>query len=181
MTTREEQIAGALELIAWLEAHPEVPMPYHLSPSGYVLIMTHTVADPKATLADIARAIPGKIQKTTYGDEFEISGRVGGIEVKATAVRNEVCERVVTGIHKVTKQVPDPDALAALPKITVTTTVEDVEWVCGPLLADKADLQAAYSERLTELEKAEAHPADGPVDLAGALRGAIDRAKAARS
>lgn len=51
------------------------------------------------------------------------------------------------------------------------------------------DVQEIYSERLTELETADAaerevakaQPADGAVDLAGALRDAVDRAKAVRS
>jgi hypothetical protein len=48
--------------------------------------------------------------------------------------RNEVCEKVVTGTREVTKEVPDPEALAAVPKVTVTETVEDVEWRCHPIL-----------------------------------------------
>jgi hypothetical protein len=181
MKTREEQIAGARDLIAWLEAHPEVPMPYQLS-NGYVLIMTHTVEDPKATLAAIARALPGKVDKDTYANQFEISGRVGGIEVKATAVRNDVCERVVTGTREVTKTVPDPAVV--VPMVEVTETVEDVEWVCGPLLGEAksdVDVQSAYSERLRELEPDGIPVRGDQVDLVGALRDAVDRAKAARS
>jgi hypothetical protein len=51
--TRADQIAGIYELALWLEQHPEVPIPYELSGTGvsYVLIMTHTHKDPKATLA----------------------------------------------------------------------------------------------------------------------------------
>lgn len=50
--------------------------------------------------------------------------------------REEICERVVTGTEEVTKEVPDPVALAAVPKVTVTETVEQVEWICRPLLAE---------------------------------------------
>ncbi len=49
--------------------------------------------------------------------------------------REQVCERVVIGTREVTEEVPDPEALAAVPKVTLTKTVEDVEWVCSPLLA----------------------------------------------
>lgn len=110
-------------------------MPYDLQPGGYVLVGTFNTQDPKATLAAIARALPGKVAKRTYSSQFEISGHVAGIEVKAIAEQAAVCERVVTGIREVTEVVPDPDALAALPKVTVTKTVEDVEWVCRPVMA----------------------------------------------
>lgn len=52
--------------------------------------------------------------------------------------RDEVCERVVTGTREVTEEVPDPEALAAVPKVVVTKTVEDVKWICRPLLGDDA-------------------------------------------
>jgi len=53
--------------------------------------------------------------------------------------RAQVCERIVTGTREVTKEVPDPEALAAVPKVTKTETVEDVEWRCLPLLAELPD------------------------------------------
>jgi hypothetical protein len=42
----------------------------------------------------------------------------------------------VVGTREVTEEVPDPEALAAVPKVTVTRTVEDVRWECRPLLAE---------------------------------------------
>jgi hypothetical protein len=60
---------------------------------------------------------------------------VHGLKVKVTTYRDAVCERVVTGTREVTREVRDPDALAAVPTTTVTETVEDVEWVCAPLTA----------------------------------------------
>jgi hypothetical protein len=54
-----------------------------------------------------------------------------------------VCERVVTGTRLETKEVPDPEALKAVPLVTVTETVEDVEWRCMPLLADLTSAGAA--------------------------------------
>lgn len=58
----------------------------------------------------------------------------GPVAVRPYDSRDAVCERVVTGTREVTEEVPDPDALASVPKVTVTKTVEDVEWVCKPLL-----------------------------------------------
>lgn len=49
--------------------------------------------------------------------------------------REQVCERVVVGTREVTEEVPDPEALAAVPTTTVTRTEEIVEWECRPLLA----------------------------------------------
>ncbi len=49
--------------------------------------------------------------------------------------REEVCERIVTGTREVTEEVPDPDVLAAVPKVAVTKVVEEVTWRCMPLLA----------------------------------------------
>ncbi|HET6291734.1 MAG TPA: hypothetical protein VFG33_00115, partial [Kribbella sp.] len=57
----------------------------------------------------------------------------GVIEVHVGAYRDQVCERVVTGTREVTKTVPDPSVV--VPDVEVTETVEDVEWICGPLLA----------------------------------------------
>jgi hypothetical protein len=39
----------------------------------------------------------------------------------------------VTGTYEVTEEVPDPDA--DVPMVTVTRTVENVEWDCHPVLA----------------------------------------------
>lgn len=140
--TREDRIASIHQFADWLEAHPEVPIPYELggcSGTGNVLIMTHDLPDPKAVIADVARALPGKVTKETYGEgsraQLKLTGSVGHIKIEAIADRGLVCERVVTGTREVTEEVPDPDKLAEVPTISVTTTVEDVEWRCAPLLA----------------------------------------------
>lgn len=64
------------------------------------------------------------------------------ISLHVYARRDEVCERIVTGTREVTEEVPDPEALAAVPKVTVTRVEEDVEWRCLPLLAESADVFA---------------------------------------
>jgi len=58
------------------------------------------------------------------------------VGIKVAAGRDEVCERVVTGSTEVVKEVPDPELLAAVPKVIVTEVVETFEWKCRPLLAD---------------------------------------------
>lgn len=137
---RAKQIAGIRELADWLESHPEIPIPYALSGHseyGYTLVHARHGEAQAAVIAAVARALPGKVTKDVYDHDrmFDITGRLpGGIYVKAIADRDEVCERVVTGTREVTEEVPDPTA----PKLTVTRTVEDVEWVCGSILAGQS-------------------------------------------
>jgi hypothetical protein len=130
-TVRAEYIAGLRVLADLLEARPEIPAPYH-GRSTELAIFT----SGKDELVAAARAFPGKLDKT-YDDNssafgFELHGRLRGLRVVIYGDRNEVCRRVVTGTREVTKTVPAPDA----PMVEVTETVEDVEWVCEPLLAE---------------------------------------------
>jgi len=46
----------------------------------------------------------------------------------------QVCERVVTGTEVITREVPDPKVRVSM--VTVTETVETVEWICSPLLSE---------------------------------------------
>lgn len=59
----------------------------------------------------------------------------GCVGLRPYADREQICRRVVTGTHEITETVPDPDLIAAVPRIERTRIVEDVEWVCEPLLA----------------------------------------------
>lgn len=140
---RQAYIDGLHQIADFLAEHPEVPLP---SLGSYVsgdylptlgILAQHPTADDRrdqrTILADIARAM-GNAQKSTF-HQFAVWRRFGGIVLAAYADRAEVCDRVVTGTREVTTEVPDPEALAAVPKVTVTEVVEDVEWVCGSLLA----------------------------------------------
>jgi len=99
------------------------------------------------TLAALARA--GKRHGATveklygeggYEDKFNLRLTFGAVSVKVLSYRHVVCERVVLGTDEVTRAVPDPDALAAVPTVEVTETVERVEWRCSPLLDDQAEV-----------------------------------------
>lgn len=57
------------------------------------------------------------------------------LTIRLTDLREVVCERVVTGVETVTEVVPDPEYIAAAPRVTVTREVESVEWQCGSLMA----------------------------------------------
>jgi len=135
-TDRSEYIAGLRALADILDADETLPLPYAGEKHSRMSIFTH---DREALVA-WARAIPGTLDKSV--DEgsswfgFELRGAIRGLHVVVYGNREQVCKRIVTGEHEVTEEVPDPEVLATVPKITVTKTVEDVEWVCEPFLAE---------------------------------------------
>ena len=138
---RAAYIDGLRQIADWLEQHPDVPLPY-LGFAGSTKLQAQNVPavpiyvwdDQRQRMAAIARAMGGA-EKDAAGDRFRLTRHFAGIAVVASAERDQVCERIVVGTREVTEEVPDPEALAAVPKVTVTKTVEDVEWRCGSLLA----------------------------------------------
>src|SRR6266498_647782 len=139
---RAEFLASLRLLIDWLQAHPDVPQPYHLL--GDKLYIYVYGEDPRAVLARIARAT-GNAHKDVDDARFEPRRPSGAITLVASARRDEVCERVVVGTREVTRRAPDPHALAALPMVTVTEIVEDVQWVCPPSLLNPDAPSSAQS------------------------------------
>lgn len=144
--TRQDFIDGLHQIADFLAEHPEVPLPY-MGPSPGAKVWgssmpIYLVSDKgqRETLAEIARAM-GSVEKHVDDGlgRFYVVRHFAGIALVASAERSEVCERVVTGTREVTTEVPDPEALAAVPKVSVTTVVEDVEWVCSPLLKPATD------------------------------------------
>lgn len=144
MTTTTDQrtsyIAGLRILADLLEQQPDLKLPYDGITSP-IAVFTHDRED----LVAWAKALPGQADKK-YDDDrnfgFELHGAVGGLDFVVYGKREQVCERVVTGTETVTKTVPDPEALAKVPSVEVTETVEKVEWVCRPLLADAIAAEA---------------------------------------
>jgi len=107
-------------------------------------------SDQRSRVAAFARALTRaghKITKKPFGTGDKLFGfeaKMGplGFGLAVWGARDEVCERVVVGTETVTRQVPDPELLAAVPIVTVTETVEQVEWRCGSLLAPADEPQA---------------------------------------
>lgn len=98
-------------------------------------------ASSKTVMADFIRAAKahgGKITKSGAEKWFHVNLSFGRVGLDVFAAREEVCERVVVDTREVTEEVPDPEALAAVPTTTVTRTEEIVEWVCRPILAAEA-------------------------------------------
>lgn len=129
--------AGLRALADLLDAHPEVPLPYHGS-TAPLTIMHLSGADQRTKFLASVRAFPGHKTKEARDAYFDVEVMLHGLSVQITANRDAVCERVVTGTRVLYRDVPDPEALAAVPTTTVTETVEDVRWDCRPLLAPES-------------------------------------------
>lgn len=137
---RAEYIAGLRALADLLEAQPEL-----MKPHGALQVIPLGEQQSREQLAVWARALPGKKDKQINDTFANLVGTLRGVQVKVVAYRDEVCERVVTGTETVTKKVKDPEALAAVPEIEVTEEVEQVEWVCRPMLADEPEVVGAVA------------------------------------
>lgn len=128
---RAEYVAGLRTLADLLEQQPDLQLPATGRTTAVYVIAD---GDQKAQLADWARAMTGRKTKDASDAYFSLEGKVGGLDVIVIANREDVCERVVVGTRDVVEEAPDPEAVAALPKTTVTRTEEIVEWRCSPVL-----------------------------------------------
>ena len=129
--TRTAYIEGIRALAYLLDHNPDLPLPYHGSDAHHRL---NWIEYDKTSAARFAQLIPGTVTKTARGDCIDLEGQIAGLHVLFIASRAAVCERVVTGTHEVT--VPATPAIKATKATTMV--VEDVEWVCGSLLAESA-------------------------------------------
>lgn len=139
---RADFIAGLRALADLLEQHDELKLP-----TNDIHWHCLDAEDGPGDLATFARLVPGTLRKNTYGDStptpyIDLSGRIEGLRVSASAYRDAVCTRRVVAVREVVEEIPDPDALASVPTVTVTKTVEDVEWDCHPILANSEPANA---------------------------------------
>lgn len=130
---RDGYIEGLRMLADLLEAKSDLPLPYDGSKNSPLLTMI-LHGDNRTELAAAVRALPCRLEKVADGDHFKLRGQLSGLHVQLLTYRKDICERVVTGTRQVEVTEPDPAAVAALPKVTRTETVEDVEWICPPSL-----------------------------------------------
>lgn len=135
----QQMAAGLRRLAEFIETNPDLADGFRHNVMDYA-INVHLRDDGKAAqLAEYAQAAArfgAKVTKDIDDKWHNLYLDFDGAKAHVLAYRNEVCERVVTGVETVTKTVPDPEALAAVPTVEVTEQVETVEWVCRPLLAD---------------------------------------------
>ena len=123
-------------IATWLESHPEIEAySIHLADHDYgtgpVRVNVYGVGSPER-MAAIATSVGGRWEKRFTDSQFHLRQQIApDAVVELTAMRSDVCQRVVTGTTTIEE--PDPDALAAVPK--VTREVETYEWRCEPILA----------------------------------------------
>jgi hypothetical protein len=77
----------------------------------------------------------GPIKKDYTDTALTVTIPIGALALKLRDLRESMCERVVTGVQTITEEIPDPEYIAAAPKISRTREVEIVEWKCAPVLA----------------------------------------------
>jgi hypothetical protein len=138
-TRNAETVAALRTLIDFIETNPELGEHFRYGSFSKVLVYAGT-AKPREVMAEFIRAglaAGAKIEKDFDGDNWaNVHLHFGPIDIEVYGKRAEVCERVVVGTEEFVEEVADPEALAAVPKVKVTKTVEQVKWVCHPLLAD---------------------------------------------
>lgn len=137
---RAAYISGLRKLADLLEQHEDFPLPYGAGTSGEMAsyrMSFYLFGDSREAFVSAARKFPGTLDKVVADDTFRLNGQIEGLHFELVAFRKDVCERVVTGTREVTRTIPDPTVVVpTVPMVEVTETVEDVEWVCAPLLAE---------------------------------------------
>jgi hypothetical protein len=95
--------------------------------------------DNRSVMAETIRQLmpiaTGVIEKHYDSDFFDATVPLRAMLLRLTDRREAVCTRVVTGVETIVEKVPDPDYIAAAPKITKTRKVETVTWRCEPIMA----------------------------------------------
>ena len=139
--TSQQISAGLRALADMIEQNPEVGANLRYAVNGmsmYALTAEEIGAFTKAAAragAQVVKDWPDNPER-----HFSATAVFGPVKVCMHTERAVVCERVVTGKETVTKTIPDPEKLAAVPTVEVTEEVEQVEWRCKPLpAADTAE------------------------------------------
>lgn len=136
---------GLRALATLIEQNPELAEHFRHT-IGIINVPVNSVDEPVPLIAAFTRAamaLGARVEKE-YGEHWGgVNLTWGPVGIHVYAARDKVCERVVTGTETVIKNVPDPEALAAVPTVEVTEEVETVEWVCRPLLATESEKDSA--------------------------------------
>ena len=131
--TAAEYVAGVREFADWVEANAET-LEHNHGLAG-TLGTLYRRAATKEELAEYARVMGKARKEIDVSGDFALIRDFGPVCVHAYSERETVCRRVVTGTRVVTEQVPDPEALRAVPLIKVEREEEIVTWECDPLFA----------------------------------------------
>lgn len=117
---RRDSIEDMRELCDYLEAHPELPLPYWNSQDVFL--------DSKEQIQALARS-HGPWEKRYAGSYLELVKRMsnGLVRYQLNVAREQVCTKRVVGTEIVPAQ---PERVR-----------EIVEWDCHPLLADEEEVK----------------------------------------
>jgi hypothetical protein len=146
---REKRLQDVERLVAVLRANPGLELPYEFG--CQFTFMFFGGDDPRTDMAAAARAIPvagnwGKHYSDAtdrYPAYFDMNGEMaGGLRIKLTALRDQVCERIVTG----TEMRPVERVITPAVTETVDEPVEIVEWRCAEPVMAPAGTDAAEAE-----------------------------------
>lgn len=136
MTNRDsatEMAAGLRQLADMIEQNPDIAKFATLT---HLYAFHVTSGADQAALARAALKHGAKVDKEVSDDLHNLLLSWDGVSAYVLANRKNVCELVVVGSREVTEEVPDPEALAAVPTVTVTRTEDVTEWRCTPLLSE---------------------------------------------
>lgn len=120
----EEYVRGLREMADFIEAHPALTP--HLEAN--LVRFSETAAEFGLLSLEL-----GTATRVGTDDYARTERKFGPHVLKVATHRATVCERVVVGSEERVIEEPDPEAVAALPKVTRTEVVEQVEWRCAPL------------------------------------------------
>lgn len=136
--TAAQQLAADLRALAdMVEANPEIGQMTRFQFAFDRMLVSVNGREEVVALARAGIRTAGVRVAKHQGERWAgVDLHFGGrLSLHVYTDREDVCERIVTGTREVVEEIPDPEALAAVPKVTVTKTVEEVEWRCMPLLA----------------------------------------------
>jgi hypothetical protein len=134
---RAAYAAGLRHLADVIASDPDCPYP-----QGPIALFIHDGENQAEIAARLRRSLGGgrwQKKESVGGAYLTLDGMCGGVPVDLWLDRDAVCERVVTGTEEVTEVIPAVTEADLRPEQTVTRTVEHVEWVCSPLLANDAE------------------------------------------
>jgi hypothetical protein len=128
----QQQAAGLRALADMVEQNPELAA---FATLDHLYAFHVGNAEDQAAFARAALRHGAKVTKDVWESQHNLLLAWGPVTACVLARRGDVCERVPTGVEKVTKTIKDPDAVAALPDVEIVEEVETFEWKCRPLLA----------------------------------------------
>jgi hypothetical protein len=128
-----QQAAGLRALADMIERNPE-SAPLARTYLGNLNAFYAWTKSDMQTLVRAAKAAGADVSKDAREGIFTARFTWGPITAKVLGDQELVCEKRVE-TKTIVEEVPDPEAVAQLPKVLVTRTEEVVTWECKPWMA----------------------------------------------